>query len=991
MLSFLLATSVVAQLPGNPDPTFNAAAYGSFVGTVNVIERQPDGKILVGGTFAEFNGQPASNIARLNADGTVDTSFRPPEFYGVGGIFGDWSEITGIGIQSDGKIVVAGNYAGVVGGGDGRGPRRLNPDGTLDPTFNVITLSGTNHIRDLAIQPDDKIIVGGDSSPGPGLLVRLNADGTADQGFSNPGVGSVFSIAIQSDGKILVSGHSTVRRLHSDGGLDNSFANLDTNNGTVYDITIRPDGKLLIGGVFSTVSGFAVGRVALLHQNGTVDLTFNQGNAGANGTVLAIELLTDGKVLVAGHFSAYNSVERQRVARLNADGTLDNAFVNNPSLAGTQIDDLAVMNDGRVFLGEGSVSTATTAILLNSDGSTDVSREYVFSIGGRVRRMTILANGKILIAGDFNYVNGVRRRGLARLNPDGTLDSAFVPYFNSSTVARISLNSVVEQPDGKLLVGGIENFFLKRLNSDGSLDGTFSASFDAGSTIFDLALLPGGEIVVVGNLINAPFTRRVVRLQSNGQVDPTFNLAQPNADVYCVVRQPDGKLLIGGDFTGIGVANRARIARLNQDGGVDSSFDTSSGASGTVFAIALQSDGKVLVGGAFPSLSGSNSMVRIGRLNTDGSRDAGFAQTIDGNVIGLAIQGDGKILVGGGFDTVGGVSRSGMARLRTDGSLDTAFNTRTVHAVLDIKLQGGKILIAGEFGYVNGQPKMRIARVLGSTTPFDFDGDGKSDFAVFRPSENIWYELFSANSQVGQFTFGLVGDIPAPADFDGDGKTDEAIFRPSSGEFWYARSVDNAAGNVRWGQPGDLPRPSDFDGDGLADFILYRPSNGVWYRYGSTGQIAIAQFGIAGDQPLIGDFDGDGKADIAVFRPSTGDWWYAASGSGNQPRSIHWGVTGDIPAPADYDGDGKTDIAVFRPSNSVWYINRSSDQGYTIVGFGLDGDRPVPADYDGDGKADIAVFRPSNGVWYLMQSTAGIASVQWGVATDTALPNAFLP
>src|SRR5688572_7826722 len=161
MSSLFVLTSATAQLPGNPDPTFNANAYGTWGGTITVTKRQLDGKILVAGTFGEFNGHTASNIARLNVDGTVDTSFRPPHFYGVGGIGGNWSEITAIGIQSDGKIVVAGNFAGVVGGGVGRGPRRLNPDGSIDPTFNVVTLEGTNSVRDLAIQPDDRIILGG--------------------------------------------------------------------------------------------------------------------------------------------------------------------------------------------------------------------------------------------------------------------------------------------------------------------------------------------------------------------------------------------------------------------------------------------------------------------------------------------------------------------------------------------------------------------------------------------------------------------------------------------------------------------------------------------------------------------------------------------------------------------------------------------------------------------------------------------------------------
>jgi len=272
---------------------------------------------------------------------------------------------------------------------------------------------------------------------------------------------------------------------------------------------------------------------------------------------------------------------------------------------------------------------------------------------------------------------------------------------------------------------------------------------------------------------------------------------------------------------------------------------------------------------------------------------------------------------------------------------------------------------------------------------FDFDGDGKSDISVFRPSENKWYLLRSSDSQIIQTVFAVAGDLPTPADYDGDGKSDISVFRPASGDWWYLSSITGAQVNVRWGQAGDLPRPSDFDGDGKTDFVVYRPSNSVWYRLSGTGQTSIIAFGISEDKPLIGDFDGDGKSDPAVFRPSTGDWWYAGSSSG-QFAAVHWGANGDIPAPGDYDGDGKTDFVVFRPSDGGWYILYSTAT-YTIATFGTIGDKPIAADYDGDGKVDIAVFRPSTGIWYLLQTTAGFGAVQWGVLTDTAIPNAFLP
>ncbi|MBA3785429.1 MAG: VCBS repeat-containing protein [Acidobacteria bacterium] len=275
-------------------------------------------------------------------------------------------------------------------------------------------------------------------------------------------------------------------------------------------------------------------------------------------------------------------------------------------------------------------------------------------------------------------------------------------------------------------------------------------------------------------------------------------------------------------------------------------------------------------------------------------------------------------------------------------------------------------------------------------TAFDYDGDGRADISVYRPSTNRWFELLSSNLQVAEQTFGISADIIAPADYDGDGKTDIAIFRPSTGTWWYLSSIDNVQKAVRWGKSGDIPRPSDFDGDGRDEFVLYRPSENRWYRLSHTGQTSSIQFGIAGDFPLIGDFDGDGKDDIAVYRPSTGDWWYIASATGST-NTVHFGISTDKVVPADYDGDGKNDFAVYRAAEGNWYINGSSNNLTTITKFGLPADKPVPADYDGDGRADIAVYRPSEGVWYILRSSQGFAAFQLGVSTDFPTPAAFIP
>jgi len=804
---------------GKLDTTFNP---GLSAGSVSALAVQPDGNIVVAGSASQL--QRFFVLWRLEGDGSVDAVFTNnvnfnPTFSG---------SIYSLALQPDGKILLGGSFT-VGKPAVGTSLARFNADGTLDTNF----VAGANGIiYSLAVQPDGAILVGGSFTTLNGQahtrLGRFNSDDTLDTNFNAAANATVQSLLVQPDGKILAGGLFTtlngqalnrLGRLNPDGTLDPSFN--PNANSSIYSLALQTDGKVLVAGSFTTLGGLIRNRLGRLNGDGTLDLTFNPG---ASGTVEALAVQGDGAILAGGSFAMLGGVARTNIGRLiNTDPATQSLTSDGSSItwlrggaspevwrttfeASTNGVDWVSLGAGSRIAGGWQLIGLSLPAIRNfrargflTGGEYDGSAWFVESIIGtpvlvtqpasRTNNAGTTATFFVSAAGTapltYQWFKGavplsdggnILGSGASTLTLSNVLGGDAGPYSvvvsnsSGSVTSLVATLSVVEpiitlQPTNQSADAGQSANFtvaaigsapftyqwrrngtnISALNSStltladvsGADLGTYSVlvstpygsavssnatltinfavpdslSVNASGQVRAIAVQPDGKILIGGSFTNLAGQSRnfIGRLNSDGSLDPDFN---PGADniVNCFAVQPDGKILVGGYFQNLSGQIRTCIARLYPGGSLDTNFAPSVSLGGTPFvnALVVQPDGKILVGGQLGLLNGQ-FIPNLGRLNPDGSVDNSFSCPINSpGVLSLALQSDGRIMAGGWFCN----NWCYLDRLNTNGTVDSTFNTAPSSVIDAIIIQpDGKILVGGEFVSLLGTTRNHLARL----------------------------------------------------------------------------------------------------------------------------------------------------------------------------------------------------------------------------------------------------------------------------------------
>ncbi len=762
LIALLLISKIGYAQYGAIDMTFGRPALqvgdsnrfdlggGTTITVVNDIVVQPDQKIIVGGTFTTYSNVTNKNrIIRLNQDGNIDASFQPATGFNNG-------VVQSLALQSNGKIIAGGTFT-TYNSQPRSGIVRINDiDGSLDATFTVgAGFNSASNVYAICIQPDGKIILGGSFTTYDGntasKIVRLDTTGAVDASFStgtgfNNDVRSICYDALSN--KIYVAGNFTsyngtsniqrIVRLDLNGNIDGGFVAGTGFNNTVYKILLDGSNNIIAAGNFTTYQGQNQKRLCRLLSSGNIDASFSSGN-GFNMTVLDINLDINGNIICGGNFSVYDTDTIGKLCRITPNGNIDNTFYSSAysaySFTGGDIATLAVQTNGSIVFGGGFLEYNNTLrgkiARVQSDGWLDNTFWTTWGVtrGGTysdviVSDMKILPDNKILVLlrGLTARYNGFGAAGIIRLFPDGEIDTSF--HSGTGFTVNSTLNSyvkclTVDTIRQKIYVGGVSFGFthyngiprknIACLNWDGTLDQTFNIGNGFSGNVNNILLQPDGKIIVGGDFTSYDGStyNRIIRLDTLGIPDLTFispsatNGFNSTVNSLAWIPNSNGDILVGGSFNTYNTISCNTIVRLHGNGIIDNTFNAAT--TNAVTSIKIQSDGKIVAGGS--TLKG------ISRLETNGTLDATFDSNIGagtGLIKEVELQNDEKIIAIGYFTLFNNISNRGLIRLNNDGTIDNTFNTGYGLSnswlgsipggeTIEIQKNDNKLLIGGNF------------------------------------------------------------------------------------------------------------------------------------------------------------------------------------------------------------------------------------------------------------------------------------------------------
>lgn len=813
----------------NNSSYFTTASYGTFTVQFGIIKNANDSSLPLGMIPTTVAGVPTGIYISNPQDGR-NRNFNSGSF-----IIKPWAFLTSVGALNtnynstptfyDGDLMYLSSTTAIVTQSDGKyimgyeryfdqAVQRLNTV-TLDAdsSFIVKTGSGADNAGGayaIAVQPyDQKILVGGISTRYSGSVVeklfRINPNGTLDPDFKtgsgiNQGSTAFYplDIKVQNDKKILVVGNFTnysasyvssgSMRLTASGSVDPDFK---TNGGfsgsaavptyTCYSVSLHPtDGTILMGGAFSNYSGSQVSKLVRTNASGAIDSTFKTGS-GFSSTAIVYKVLhtsiAAAPILVGGSFASYSGSSVGGFMALNSDGSISTTFKTGGGFSGSSatvknivVDNstsprIYVYGDFTDYSGSSGAPYQSGIVRLNSNGSVDTAFDpsFFYSINPSVidqqAKIKKDSSGKYVVVGVFEGINSKLAKSsysslIFRYNSDFSFDSTFNPGYGFVNPLFSTPYDFNFQSDNKIVAvgpfstysGSYYNNYTRtngiiRINTDGTIDNTYKTGSGFGTNLFianpkAIAMQSDDKAVVVGTFTSysGSNTNRIVRINTDGSKDQTFITGSGlNNDGTEVKVFTNGKIYVGGDFTSYSGSSINRIARINSDGTLDTTFSVGTGFNNTVRTITSQSDGKIMVGGAFSQYNGV-TVGGIVRLNNDGTQDtsfnnggSGFSNNSANPVVKILQKQDlGYVVLI--FRNYGGTCKYNsttdvyqMVTLKNDGSFNSTTSLSgdsSTYAAEVVELSDGSLVVTGQFDLVSGSAQCNIAQLSpdGSTT-----------------------------------------------------------------------------------------------------------------------------------------------------------------------------------------------------------------------------------------------------------------------------------